>query len=200
MAGNETQADINNIQQLLVQIERVARGSDRISLRMVLPILGQRSFAPILIFAGLITVAPVLGDIPGVPTIMGAFVVLTVAQLLFRKQHIWLPRWMLDRSIASEKVVKVSQWCCRRPVYIDRLLRPRLEFMVRTMGTYAIAVTCFLIGLLMPMMEVIPFTANGAGAAFTIFGLALIADDGLLALMAFAFIVGFIALGVFGLL
>jgi hypothetical protein len=36
----------------------------------------------------------------------------------------------------------------------------------------------------MPVMEVIPFSASGAGAALTAFGLALIAHDGLTALFA----------------
>jgi hypothetical protein len=39
----------------------------------------------------------------------------------------------------------------------------------------------------MPAMELVPFSANGAGAALTAFGLSLIAHDGLLALLAFVF-------------
>lgn len=39
-------------------------------------------------------------------------------------------------------------------------------------------------------MEVVPCSANLAGAALTAFGLALIAHDGLLALIAFAFTAG----------
>ena len=38
----------------------------------------------------------------------------------------------------------------------------------------------------MPVMEVVPFSANLAGIALTAFGLAVIAHDGLLALVAFA--------------
>ena len=41
----------------------------------------------------------------------------------------------------------------------------------------------------MPVMEVIPFSASGAGAALTAFGLALIARDGLMALLALIFTV-----------
>ena len=37
----------------------------------------------------------------------------------------------------------------------------------------------------MPFMEVVPFSANLAGAALAAFGLALVARDGLLALIAF---------------
>ena len=50
-----------------------------------------------------------------------------------------------------------------------------------------IATVCVLIAAAMPAMEVVPLTANGAGAALTAFGLSLIAHDGLLAIVAFAF-------------
>jgi hypothetical protein len=41
----------------------------------------------------------------------------------------------------------------------------------------------------MPVMEVVPFSANAAGIALAAFGLALIAHDGVLALIAFVFTV-----------
>ena len=44
-------------------------------------------------------------------------------------------------------------------------------------------------------MEVVPFSANGAGIVLTIFGLSLIARDGLLALIAFV-LTGITAVGI----
>jgi hypothetical protein len=52
-----------------------------------------------------------------------------------------------------------------------------------------IATVSLLISLAMPVMEVIPFSASGAGAALTAFGLALITRDGLMALLALIFTV-----------
>jgi hypothetical protein len=46
-------------------------------------------------------------------------------------------------------------------------------------------------------MEFVPFSANIAGAALTAFGLALIAHDGLLALLAFVLTAMIVALGVY---
>lgn len=37
----------------------------------VLDIIGHRSFGPLLLFAGIVMLAPVVGDIPGVPVLMG---------------------------------------------------------------------------------------------------------------------------------
>jgi hypothetical protein len=50
--------------------------------------------------------------------------------------------------------------------------------LTRDAGTYVIAIACLAIAAAMPPMEVVPFSANGAGAALTAFGLALIAHDG----------------------
>ncbi|MEX2573959.1 MAG: exopolysaccharide biosynthesis protein, partial [Balneolaceae bacterium] len=64
------------------------------------------------------------------------------------------------------------------------------RFLLFTAGpaVQVIAAFCLLIATVMPLMEMIPFSANGAGAVFTTFGLSLIARDGLLSLIAFAFI------------
>ncbi|MDV6317708.1 exopolysaccharide biosynthesis protein [Chromohalobacter sp. HP20-39] len=51
-------------------------------------------------------------------------------------------------------------------------------------GTCLVALFCFLIALAMPLMEVVPFSANGAGLALMMFGLSLMANDGLWALLA----------------
>jgi hypothetical protein len=68
-------------------------------------------------------------------------------------------------------------------------VRPRLTKFVRAPWTYVIASTALVIGLAQPFMELVPLSANGAGAALTAFGLALIAHDGLVALLAMAFAV-----------
>lgn len=38
--------------------------------------VGRKSFGPLLLLAGLNMTAPVIGDIPGVPVILGVFVLL----------------------------------------------------------------------------------------------------------------------------
>ncbi len=62
-----------------------------------------------------------------------------------------------------------------------------------------VALTCLLIGLTMPPMELVPFSANGGGLALTLFGLALLAEDGLMALAAYLLTGTTLALVVIGL-
>ena len=162
-----------------------ARTEDgRISLDAILDEIGHRSFGPLLLLAGLITLAPLVGDIPGVPTLMGVFVVVTAAQLLLGRDRFWLPDWLLRRSVARDRVEKGVSWLRRPARWIDGLLRPRLSFLVEKPGLWAVAVASLLVGLGMPPMELVPFSANIAGLALSAFGLALITKDGLVAIVA----------------
>lgn len=178
-AGERT----TDLQDRLDRIAGAAAEGDRVELEAILDALGRRSFGSALLLAGLVTLAPIIGDIPGVPTTMGVFVVLTSAQLLLGRDRLWLPRWLRARSVTSSKLQKALRWL--RPVArtIDRLTRPRLQILVRDAATYVIAGLSLLVGAAMPMLELIPFSANAAGIVLTGFGLSLTARDGLLALV-----------------
>lgn len=179
--------EIADLSQLLERIGNAAGDSDRVSLYAIVEELGSRSFGPLLLLAGLVTLVPIIGDIPGVPTLMAIIVVLIAGQLLVGRRQLWLPRWLLDRSVARGKVDTAVSWMQRPARFVDRLLRPRLSVFVNGPGVYAIALVCIVIAAATPPMEFVPFTANGAGIALTAFGLALIARDGLMALLAFVF-------------
>lgn len=179
--------ELTSLGQLLDRIEATANRDKQISLNAILEAVGRRSFGPILLVAGLVMLAPIVGDIPGVPVMMGAMVVLIAGQLLFYRQHVWLPHWLLKRSVTQSKLCETLAWLRSPARFIDRLVRPRLTRFTHQTGVYAIAVVSILISAATPVMEAVPFSANIAGAAITAFGLALIAHDGLLALIAFVF-------------
>lgn len=195
-----TDQELTNLEQLLDRVGEAAQGDGRVSLGEMLDLVGRRSFGPILLMAGLITVMPIVGDIPGVPTIMGALVLLISGQLLFRREHLWFPQWLLERSVSRDKLRTALGWMRRPAQFVDRFLRPRLTVFTHHTAAYVIAIACTGIAVVMPVMEVIPFSANLAGAALTAFGLSLIAHDGLLALLAFGFTIGTFGLVVYNLL
>lgn len=176
-----------SIEEVLNSIEKTADDRERVSLGMILETLGGRSFGPVLLVAGLIILAPLIGDIPGVPTIMAIVVMLTAFQLLTRRECFWMPQWMLKRSVEKDKLCKGLRWL--RPVarFLDRFTKPRLMPITRDAGNNLIAIICILIAAVIPLMEMVPFSANIAGLSLTIFGLSLTARDGLLALIAIGF-------------
>lgn len=194
------QNKIETLEQLLDRISETEPDGDQATLEDILQVIGKRSFGTFLLLAGIITLAPIIGDIPGVPTIMAIIVFLTSIQLLLHKKGFWLPDFLLKRSVDKKKLRKTMKKMKTPAQYVDRLLKPRLTYLVDHSMIYVIAAICLGIALVMPVMEFIPFSANLAGAALTTFGLALIARDGLLALIAYVFTAGIVVLGVFYLL
>lgn len=176
--------EIHKLGDLLDRIEASLEGKERLSLGEVLDAVGNRSFGPLLLLTGLVTLAPIIGDIPGMPTLMGLLVIITAGQLLLRREHFWLPEWLLRRSLAKENARKAIR--ASRPVarWMDRLARPRLSAFTGRVGADGVAVACIAIALVMPFLEFVPFSANVAGLALAIFGLSLLMNDGLLALAA----------------
>ncbi len=172
------------LKQLLVLIGYAAYGQDKITVGNIIEVIGSRSFGPLLLLIGIILFSPLSG-IPGMPTTMGVFLLLLALQLLFGRKYFWLPDWLLKRSVTRTRLDKSLKWM--RPVsgFIDRFLEPRLTVFTNGPGMYAIALICMVIAVCLPIMELIPFSASAAGAVLTFFGLSLISDDGLFALVAF---------------
>lgn len=176
--------EFTSLQQLLAHIAQSAEERSRVSLDMVLDAVGPRSFAPVLLLVGLILFSPLSG-IPGLPTLMAILVLIVAVQLLIGRHHFWMPQWILRRSISKKKLLQALKWLDKPAAFIDRWLKPRLRFLVRRTGTFLTALTCTAIALAMPVMELVPFSSSVAGLALAIFGLALVAQDGLLAVVAF---------------
>ena len=192
--------ELTSLEQLLDCIGKANTSRGQVSLGAILEAVGSRSFGPLLLVAGLIILAPFIGGIPGVPTTMATLVLLSAGQLLFRREQFWLPRWLLKRSVARDKLCRGLKWLRRPAQFLDRLTRPRLTMFTQGAGIYVIAIACIAIAAVTPVMEFVPFSANGAGAALTAFGLALLARDGFLALLALLVTASFFGIVVYGLL
>ncbi len=184
LASMTEQNEFQSLQELLDRIQGISQKDKDVSVGEIIEMVGDRSYGPLLLISGLITLAPIIGDIPGVPTILGAIVFLFSVQLLFGREHFWLPKFLLDRSVSGEKMNKGIEWLQKPASWIDKLLKPRLRLLVKDTAVYIIAFMCLMIASVMPIMELVPFSANAAGAALTVFGLALIARDGLLLIIA----------------
>jgi hypothetical protein len=176
--------EIGSLGHLLDCLEELADADEHVSVGRVADALGRRSFAPLLLVAGLVMLAPVIGDIPGVPVIMGLLTIVVAAQLIMAREHLWLPDWLERRSVRHEKVrkaVRGSRWTAEQ---LDRWTGPRLEWLIHGGGLKLVSLACLLVALTTPLLEFIPFSANVAGFALTCFAVALLARDGLLALLA----------------
>jgi hypothetical protein len=176
----------HNLAQLLDTLgEAPEDDTDTLTLGDIVETVGSRSFGPLLLVTGLLAASPLTG-IPGMPTTLGVFVALIAVQLLLRRKHFWLPQWLVNRRVKRATYCKGLRFMRKPANFVDHLLKPRLEVVTKRVGFYAIALLCALIGVAMPSLELIPFSAHIAGLALTAFGLALIANDGLVGLVALA--------------
>jgi hypothetical protein len=173
-----------DLQKLLSTIREASEGKEKVAFGDILDAVGTRSFGPILLVAGLIILAPIIGDIPGMPTAIGIFVLLTVGQILAGRSEVWLPKWMLKRTVSRSKLTRALDWLDKPARYVDKVTHPRWGLFVRRPVSHLLAVAALLVALGMPAMEVVPFSANAAGLILALLGLALIAHDGALALAA----------------
>ncbi len=176
--------EINSLEGLIEQLRSISHEIDPVELHDILQQIEQRSFGAILIVAGIIVLAPLVGDIPGVPTITALLVVLTSGQILAGRRYFWLPRFLLRRSIPRRHLQGALDFMLRPARLSDRFLFERLSYFTGNFFTLIIALASLGVGLVMPLLEFIPFSANLAGIAFLTFGTALVVRDGLFALIS----------------
>lgn len=174
-----------DLEGLLNELNEVARtDGPKVSVEELYRAVGERSFGPLLLLAGLLGMTPV-SAIPGAPTVLAIVTLLIAAQLLFGRRTLWLPRRLLRLSIPAGKLqatVKVA----RRPArFVDRVVRPRLAFLTGGIADRIVAAVCVVVALAVPPLELLPFVAFVPATAIAAFGLGLVARDGLLILVAF---------------
>ena len=180
--------NISSLQELLDELEGAGEG-DEVTIREVHEAVGRRSFGPALLIPGLLGASPLSG-IPGTPSIVGILTLLITGQLLIGREEFWLPGFLLRRSVSRERFEKTIQKVGPAARVVDRVVKPRLEMFVGRTAVYVIAGLCLLLALTAPVLEALPFAITGVGAALAAFGLALVANDGVLALVALLLCVG----------
>lgn len=176
--------DPPDFDDLLDRME-TAGSTDRVSFRDVYEHLGQRSFGVLLLVPALIALSPV-GGIPGVPTVLAAVILLIAAQLIAGRPHFWLPRFILDRSVARGHLERAVE--AMRPVlrFVDRFLCPRLTVLAGPLANRFIALFCILLVLTVPPLEFVPFGGTPIWVAIGAFGIGLTTKDGLLIVLGLA--------------
>ena len=183
MATATQNGDIHSASDILDRLRDVANDEEQVPIGDVVEAMGARSFGPFIMLPALIEISP-LGAVPGVPTFLALVIAITAAQLLFGRDHLWLPGFVRNRSAKSEKVLKAVDRL--RPIaeWMDRWFHGRMKRL--TSGPFPrIAAACVIaLAMTVPPLEFIPFASTAPMAAIAAFGLALIVRDGLLMLIA----------------
>jgi hypothetical protein len=151
----------------------------------MLQVTGRRSFGPALLVPGLLLLSP-LGAIPGMASGTGLLVLIVAAQMVANRSACWLPRWLLRQHVATPRFCRALDRLQRPAAFIDRFIKPRMEAALRPPALQILAAVCGLMGLLTPMLELVPMADSVPALAISLLGLALVAHDGVLALTAAA--------------
>ncbi|QYF85807.1 exopolysaccharide biosynthesis protein [Brevundimonas sp. PAMC22021] len=172
-----------NLETLLDELEQAADGKDKVPLKDVHEAIGERSFGPLLLAAGLAALTP-LGVIPGLPTAFAIIVVLIAGQLVIGRDRFWIPRRLREHSVGADRLNKAVSWLRKPARVIDRFVKPRLRVFTQAGFTRVVAVICVVIAFAIPPLELLPFAVVAPASAIAAFGLGLTARDGLLVLIA----------------
>ncbi len=184
----------SDLEAVLGDLQRAAKSNGaKVSVGEIVETFGKRSFGPLLLITGLLGMTPVAA-IPSAPSIIALITVLIAGQLLFGRESIWLPRFLEKLSVKAERVAKAAR-VAKRPVHIaDRIVRPRLQPLTTPLADRLVALACVLVAICVPPLEFLPFVAFVPSLAIFVFGLSLVARDGLLVLIALSISAGVLGL------
>lgn len=164
----------------LVEILRALAGDEsreRISVGDLLCAMGDRAFGALMLVFALPNIVPTP---PGTSAITGAPLVLLSAQLFAGKTP-WLPRFISDRSLAREDFARVVEKIVPILLWVQKLLKPRMEGLLSPASERVIGLICLLLAVILalpiPLGNILP------AVAICCFAFAILERDGLFTLL-----------------
>jgi len=173
----------DNLMRLLDQLEHET-ADGRVSVRDVLELLGPRAFTPMLLVPCLALVSPA-SAVPGVPSFLSLLVGLVAVQMLFGQSRIWLPVFLLDRSIDTIRLRRAVRYLRRPVAVIDPWINERMTWLASKPASVPALVIFCTVSFLMPLIEFVPFLTSTLASAMTLFAIGLFARDGLFMLVGY---------------
>lgn len=140
---------------------------------------GERGFGALLLILGILSA--VIGVIPGTTTLLGIPIMIIGVQLLFRRDELWLPGWILKRDLPRPAFAEAAAKVKGRLERVERFSRPRLSFMSSDLSEALIGLMCMVWAavLMLPLIgfNLVPSLIVAA------FGFGLMQKDGVVMLI-----------------
>lgn len=171
-----------NLEDLLDDLDTQVDEEGDLDVGGVIDAFGRRSFGPLIVIPALLAFTPA-GAIPGAPALIAALVLLVAGQQLLGRSSPWVPSKLRDRGISESRWEKASSklrpWARR----VDSVIEPRLEWLTRGAMTFVVSVLAIGLAVSMFPLGFVPFGVMVPGAGLVMLGLALMAQDGVLAIV-----------------
>ncbi len=152
-------AEAADLKGVIAQLHQAARGAERVALGDLVDAMGRSSMAAVLLVPALLLISPISG-VPGASIVGGVVIALISAQILFRRQKVWLPDFIRNRTLPGPTLRKALVWLRKPARRFDGLAPARPGGGGDAWWTPVLAAICLLLGLCMPMLELIPFSSS----------------------------------------
>lgn len=163
--------------RLIVEQIDALSGAETVSLGQIILSFGQTSFLPVMLVPALLLVSPLSG-IPLFSTFCGLCIVIVAAQRVAQREKLWLPGWLTRREISGAALGKGTKALRKVADWLDNHSRPRLQIMVTPPFNVACYVLCIVAGLIIPFLELVPFSSSTLGLVVTLTVVGLLVRDG----------------------
>lgn len=166
-----------NFQNLLQGLVDQTDGED-VSLGELLHIVGVRSFGPVILLLGFVSITP-LTIVPGANWLIATVVLLFSVQLLFLRESPWLPRRFVETRFPRKYLKIAVDGGMGAAKIADMVTRPRFAFLTRIPFSMIPALAAVFAALITFPLGLIPFGPLAPGLALILLGVGLTARDGL---------------------
>lgn len=139
--------------------------------------LGERAFGLAVLLFALPNSIPIFG-IPGFSSITGFPIIIFGLQMALGKTNPWLPKAVYNYQFSQKKLAFILDKTTPVLSKIERIIKPRLVFMLTPLAERFIGVAFFILGVILAMP--IPFGNFLPGLSLSILALGLIEGDGLI--------------------
>ena len=171
------------VEDVLDQTEQLlAENKDYLRVSDLTDELGVKSIAAVLVVPALAVVSPLSG-VPLFSSACGIMIALVSGQMLMGRDHLWLPGFLSRRAVSAELTHRATRGLRRLACWMDRRFKKRLRALLTPPFLRVIQAVCMLCGLMMPFLELLPFTSSILGGIVSLLAVSMLTGDGLIALV-----------------
>ncbi|MBW6418110.1 exopolysaccharide biosynthesis protein [Celeribacter sp. PS-C1] len=180
--------DTDTLTEMFGDLDKLTAVERKVSVGSLVKTMESRGVGPFYVLTGMLVTF--VGAIPGLPAVAGVLLILLATQTLRGKRGLWLPRWLRDRTVSTDKLRSGSQKAHTLAAKLAPFVHKRLTGLVTGRGPSRIfAVLTALCGLGMILVGFIPGLPVALSLPLIALGIGLTGRDGLWIIAALALLV-----------
>ena len=159
-------------------------GNSKVSVGGILEALKHKGFGAFFIAPTIITILPT-GAIPGVPAACGILLLLIAVQIVFGREHPWIPSKIKNIEFSKQKYKNAIEKAKPYIEKIDNYIHPRLELLTKGIMKQISALVSIALSIAIITVGFIPMAPALFGSAILWIGIGFSARDGALILLGY---------------